>query len=216
MSAKLLNNFFFQTGKIILQDIGSKIRPGSLKNLMDTLFILCEKIGTNFSCFWHYYLNLYQHLVDTEIKMAQITSKDTILIIGCGSLPATCVLLAQKINTTIVGIDHDEKAIRDAQHLIKKKKLQKKITLKCAKGDQFSLDDYDCVFVLYGVKNHAKVLKHISETIKNDARIIYRKPQNMQDDLSVQNQNLLGLFYIKKIVHSTQFQGLDSYLLIKK
>ena len=114
MPLSLTKKFLSFSQRIFFEELGDKFNVKSLKKTMDFLYVIFEKICIKFEIISKYYLDLYQELIDKEIKMAGISSVDTILVVGCGSLPTTSVLIAKKTNAIVKGVDIDPRAINNA------------------------------------------------------------------------------------------------------
>ena len=56
-----------------------------------------------------------------EIKIANISSKDKVLHIGCGIFPSETFLIAEKTGAKVVGIDNSKRAVDLARKFIIKK-----------------------------------------------------------------------------------------------
>ena len=84
MSNTTTEKIFHSTQQIIFEKIGDKLRPGSLKNLLAFLFVIFEKIASNFEIISRNYIEIYHDVVKEEIKLANIFPNDKVLVIGCG------------------------------------------------------------------------------------------------------------------------------------
>lgn len=96
MLKKLTEKSFYILKRIFFEKFGSIFPGGSFKNVMDSLFVLFEKVSINFPLIASNYLDIYQEIVKEEIDMANISSADRILVIGSGSIPSTPIILAKK------------------------------------------------------------------------------------------------------------------------
>ena len=105
---------------IFFDIISDKFNAAPFKNFMDYLYVIFEKIAYSFKILSENYLMLYDELIKKEIVMAQITKKTNVLVIGCGSLPVTPILIALKTDADIIGIDYDKKAVDRAINFINK------------------------------------------------------------------------------------------------
>ena len=63
-------------------------------------------------------------MTNKEINLANVTKDDRILHIGCGSIPATSVLLAKKTGSEVTGIDNDFSSVKQAQSYVIKKSVR--------------------------------------------------------------------------------------------
>jgi hypothetical protein len=199
---------------LIFYRIGDKLKPGSLRTLNDYFFRIIEKIIINFRIYINNYINIYNELIEEEIKFVNITQDDNILVIGCGSIPSTCILLSGKTNAKVTGVDIDRKAIKNSINLIKKLKLEDKIKIVHFDDLKYQVKDYSIILVLFGVKNLNKLFMYLSENVKDTTKIILRSPFFF-DDLDNNYLNLKNYFYLDKKLLSKSFGNLN-ILLLKK
>lgn len=82
--------------------------------------------------FFHAYAFPYRALVDREVVLAGVMPGETILHIGCGSLPFTAVLAARLTRSPVIAIDCDADAIRRATTVVRRLGLERQIHLCCA------------------------------------------------------------------------------------
>jgi len=216
MAGKISEKFSNLFQRIFFEELGKKFRPGTFRNLMNYLYVIFEKSAYQFEFLSEYYLGFYKELVEDEIKLAQITSKDHVLVIGCGSIPATSIIIAEKTNAHITSIDIDSHAISNASLIVKKLKLEDKLILESADGHNYPIEKFDVVFVLYGVKNHDDMLKLIGKNMRDNARIIFRSVLEDGDKkiLGINQNN--DIFEIKKTKISKKLYPSISCLLVKK
>jgi len=203
--------------QLIFSTIGDQIKPGSFKRTMDIAFVLFEKIAFAFEDASIFYINVYQEIVDKELRLLNDYQLQNMLVVGSGSIPATPILLAKKNNAQIVCIDIDKHAIQKSQHLIKSMKLDDKISVKSGDGIHFSYDDYDAIFILYGMKSQKEIIDSLSKSLPQDTPVILRVVP--QDDAAlIDNKpfDLSSLFTVKDKVRSHSWGLLDSYLLENK
>jgi protein-L-isoaspartate O-methyltransferase len=147
--------------------------------------------------------------------MATITSNDNVLVIGCGSLPATSVLSAMKSKAKTVAIDCDARAVENACTFVKNIGLEGDIKIKHADGLSYPVKDYDVVYVLYGVKQQKEMLEYLAKNVNGKTRIIFRTTEDSFKNL-VGKDFLTKYFDIKKSLSSDILYTVDSYLLSKK
>jgi precorrin-6B methylase 2 len=216
MSNSLLERLLSTLQTLVFKQVGKKITTNSLKNLMDPLFIIFEKAGCKFEVISEIYLKLYQEIVIKEITMAQISPQDRVLVIGSGSLPATPVLIAQNTHAQIVSIDKDSTAVNKAAHYVKSHHLEQTLTIECADGLTYPLEQFTIVFVLYGVKKPAEMLRSIADRINQNTKVIYRAITDSQGRVTDKTLQLTTYFTNKDQVHSETLGSFDSFLLTKK
>jgi len=213
MIKKILNSLH----NLIFSTIGNHIKPGSFKRTMDIAFVLFEKIAFAFENVSKFYINVYQEMVDNELRLLKEYQLQKILVVGSGSIPATPILISKKSNSHIVCIDIDTHAIKKSVTLIKRMQLDNKITVKSGDGIHFPFEEYDAIFILYGMKSQKKIIDSLSQSLPEHIPVILRVvPQ--KDNALIDNTpfDLSSLFTVKNKVRSHSLGLLDSYLLERK
>ena len=104
---------------LFFDELGTKFEAKYLKKIMDFLYIIFEKIIIHYPPISDNYLTLYEELVKKEVNLGKINSNDKILVIGCGSLPSTTVLIYFYSKAKITSIDIDKKATFNAKKFSK-------------------------------------------------------------------------------------------------
>ncbi|MCK4365177.1 MAG: class I SAM-dependent methyltransferase [Thermoplasmatales archaeon] len=216
MAMKLSEKCFSFAKTVFFDIISSKFRAGSLKRSLDLSYVIFEKIAYNFEIFSSNYINMYCEIVEKEIRLANITSKDNVLVIGAGSLPATSVLIAQKSGASVVSIDVDKAAINKANVLIKRLDLSDKLKLVHADGRYYDFEKFDVIFVLYAIKQLDEIFEKISKKIKTDTRVIYRSVFDKETNTIKSRIDLSKFLEVKNIVKSENISPAASALLLKK
>jgi 2-polyprenyl-3-methyl-5-hydroxy-6-metoxy-1,4-benzoquinol methylase len=216
MTKTITDRFFSFAQQIFYKGISPKFRTGSLKTFMDSMYIFFEKFALHFDILSSYYLRLYDELVEKEVNMAKVTSDDLILVIGCGSLPATSLLIAMKTKAKIVSIDIDNEAIHNASWFIKHLNFEDRMKTENVDGLHYPVQRFDVIFVLYGVKQQKEILKYLSHNMKKNARVIYRTTDDVQKEILGGSLYLSTLFHVENRVRSEKLYSMESYLLLKK
>lgn len=216
MLKSVSNKLFAYAIIVFFQKFPHKFRVTSLKNLIDFAYIIFEKFAYSFDIIADYYIEFYNEIVEKEIKMAKITSNDLVLVIGCGSIPATSVLISKKTNARTVSIDYDSKAIKKADLFSNKIKLERVMSFKHANGLNYQINNYDVIFILYGVKQQREVLENISKNMNFNARVIYRTTHDIIDEKVGGIDFLSKFFIIIEYFNSDKIILSKSYLLKKK
>jgi precorrin-6B methylase 2 len=215
MSKKILG-VLLSFAKKIFFDLSPKFRTGSLKYFVDHTYVYLEKIAFKFDFLASYYIDLYDEIVEKEVSMADISENDYVLVIGCGSLPATSILIKRKTNARTVSIDIDPNAVKNALVFLQSHKPPINIELEEANGLFYKLEQFDVIFLLYGIKQQNEMLDTISNKMKGTSRVVFRSSEDMV------NQTFGGLDFLKEKftvdqkVTSDSMTSLVSYLLLKK
>ncbi len=216
MLRRITEGFFSLFIYIFYRQIGTKFRTDALKFFWDIFFVVLEKIGFKFDVISSNYIKLYDDIVEKEICMAKISSKDRILVIGCGSLPATTALIAMKTKAEITTIDTDLKAAHEASYFFKNLNLERQITVEHADGLKYPISKFDVIFVLYGVQQQKEILNYLAENMQDTTKIIFRTVCDTQGRLSNKSIDVSRLFLVKDHVSSEYLGSVDSLLLLKK
>ncbi len=216
MATSRLEQIFSFLQHLLFQQIGSKIRTNFLKNIMDSSFIIFEKIGSKFEVFATIYLNMYQEILQQEIALANISEHDRVLVIGSGSLPVTPILIVRNTDALTVAIDVDATAVKNATRYVQSKFLEKMIQIENADGQTYPVEQFNVIIIVYGVKNLKELLRHIASQMKQDTRVIFRTITDMQGKILDKSLDLSKYFVIKKQIRTEGIGSIDSFLLMKK
>jgi len=177
------------------------------KKLLDKLYNIYEIIFTNISFFSFLYLKLHEPSVKKEIAMADVHPSDKVLHIGCGAIPYSLIIFSKETHAQITGIDNQSRSITSAEKYIKK---YKNIHVQKAAGETYDVSSFEIILISYGVGDIEAVLKNALEHLKNNGKIILRKPITETTDYI---DSVLATYSIKKLrLLLTQ----ESYLLVKK
>lgn len=113
-----------------------------------------------------------------EIKRAGIISTDKILVIGCGILPSTLIILAEETHAYLTGIDNNNKIANLAKTYINKKGLCNKINIEIGDGLNYPVDEFDVIFIAINVWPIDQILQHLAHDMKTGSRLVYREFEN--------------------------------------
>lgn len=112
--------------------------------------------------------------VENEIKAGCIRKSDKVLIIGCGSFPATATIIAELIGSEITAIDNRRIEINLAKKYIKKIGLNK-VLIEYGDGCNYSVKDFNVIVVNSSVHPRGKVFDIIFQTSRKGCRVIIRE-----------------------------------------
>jgi len=211
-----MERFFILVQSVVFRRIGNSFPTNSFKRFMDRLFVTVEKIGSKFQIFSEQYLNMYQEIVEKEIRMSPVKKKDRILIIGSGSLPTTAVLFALKTKASIVAIDKDPQAVDAATNYVKQFSLGNRLIIEHADGFSYPLSGFDVIVVLYGVTQQAEMIEHLAIHMHSDTRVIVRIVTDTKGNILDDQINLSKYFVVKEQARSESLGSVVSFLLMKK
>lgn len=199
-----------------LKNFSMKMNGLFVKKLADFIFSLGEIIVIKMDKLLPIYIRYYNDIVDEEIKMADISKDDQVLHIGCGPVPSTSVLIAQKTHASVTGIDKDVRAITGAQSCIQMLRLTDPIKVKHANALDFSIKDFDVIVFSQGVEPRYKILDKISRSMTTGTRVLFRTVSNVHGELTDSDIVLNDLFTLKNKVAHKQHGLLVSVILLKK
>ncbi len=170
-----------------------------------------ELLAVKSNLFHNYLINMRKPVFLKEIDMAEITSKDRILLIGAGIFPSETVLIAETTNAKIVGIDNCKNAVKLAKKYVNKKQLNDKVIIKYADGVDFPIKDFDVIFIAINVYPIDSVLMHLSKNVEKGTKIMCKSIKNDIEEI-IKKLKLEDTFIISKKIENPKSQ---SFLLKK-
>jgi precorrin-6B methylase 2 len=216
MLKSLIEKIFSILQYIIFNIVAPKMHADLLKNFVDSCFAIFEKIACRFKFLAKYYLKIFEELVENEIKILNISEKNSVLVIGGGSVPVTPILIAMKTGANVESIDFYQKAIIDSKKVIESFEIKAKIKIIHAHGQSYPLERFDVIFIVYGIKWEKELLNHIAKNMKETTQLIFRTTVTVDKTKEDKINTLSKLFDVKKVVRTKSFGQTDSILLKKK
>ena len=162
------------------------------------------------------YIDSYLETIQKEIRLANISESHKILNLGCGAIPATCILLAKKTNATITGIEKNLKSVKSAKIISTKLKLDKRIEIKHSNAMNAQLHDFDIIIIANGINPYYKVLKRVATDMKDDAMVILRTFSQRNGETADKDNFLKHFYILGNKISCTKSGFLISVLLYKK
>lgn len=147
-----------------------------------------------------------------EIKMAMITPKDNILLIGGGFLPSESIIITETTNAKVVTIDNNPRACKHANAFLKKRGLSDKIIVKHGDGVNFPVEKFNVVFIAISVWPINSVFKNLTIKLRENARIMCKCYK--EDIMNILNHE--GIVDSLKLVSKIDNPSSKSYLFVKK
>ncbi len=132
-----------------------------------------EKIFSRSRFLTGIYASLYKQIVKREIVVANITKKDIVLHIGCGSIPYTSLHIARLTGARVVAIDSDVKAVRSAQRVVRKRKLSSQIQVFHWNGVSPFKREFTLAFLSLQAEPKAEIIKALRERM-DPLRVVAR------------------------------------------
>ncbi|KYK19923.1 hypothetical protein AYK24_04770 [Thermoplasmatales archaeon SG8-52-4] len=216
MPLEITKRLFTLIRYLFFEGLSVKFPPGTAKKLIDFLYVTFEKISIKFDLLSSYYLEMYQEIVDKEIKMAGISSKDQVVVIGCGSLPITAVLVAKISKAHVVAIDNDKRAVNEAAKYIRKQHLENRVDIEYADGKLFQINSFDVIYLAYGLKKKEEIFDVLIKSSKKNSRIIFRTVIGTDEEKKKNITELSKWFLVKDSIKSDIMPPSGSYLLFRK
>ncbi len=141
--------------------------------MIKQLIIQLEKIASYSKWGINRYTKPYETIVANEIALGEITQTDTVLNIGCGSIPFTAILLAQKTGCKVKALDHDKQAVKNAKRVVTRLNLSDLITVYEHHGESFDEYSFDKAILALQVSPLQEVLAQMDT---HEKTIIIRLP----------------------------------------
>lgn len=184
----------------------------NLKRKLLCIFFSCMEIFAVKSTLVHrFYKKWIGQIFCDEYTLANVTSDDTVLHIGCGSLPTMSILAAQNAGAKMVSIDNDLRTVHRAQRYINQQKLSDFITVEYGDGRNYQAEMFDVIFIALNVTPIDAVFRHLATTSKTSVRIVCRDFGNGVFRM-LKSDEFSNIFMIKSILkHSMN----NSLLIIK-
>ena len=143
---------------------------------------LIEWLGTRWPAFGDWYRRVfYDKMIRSEAEKCSLRPGMKVLHIGSGPLPMTSISLSL-IGFSVVAVDFDLTAIKEAKERVKELGLTKRIKFVQADGADISSQGFDAVWISLHVQTKEKVLNKVYSDLKPGGKIVFR---NSRDWLSL-------------------------------
>lgn len=149
--------------------------------------------------------------------MLDVNRKTKILHIGCGSLPLTVKYLYKYTPAElIVGIDNTMRAVKNAKLYLNREDIRGRVKIEYGDGISYELEDFDIIFLSWGVEPREKVLHNIFGRMRKNGKLVLRLPS--QDCLDEKLKRMINehSMVITNQVSRPFFGSAVSILLMKK
>ena len=147
-----------------------------------------------------------------EIKLAGVTEKDKVLLIGCGIYPSESMIIADQTKAKVVCIDNSKKAVNKAKQIVEKKGLSNLVEIKYADGINYPPAEFDVIFIAINVWPIDLVFRNLSKNMKTNSRVLCKSLKNDIIDV-FENEGFSKNFKVESKLENPKTQ---SFLLIKK
>ncbi len=192
-----------------LRDVSRKV-ANAFWALLDYLSCKMTKLATT-------YEKIIGEKYEKESKTFDITNSHHVLHIGCGSYPVTALTLAKMNGSEIVGIDNNQKIIRQANEMVRKRQLEDRVTIIYGDGRSYPVDRFDTIIISGCSSPKMQILGHVLSTAKSQSKIIVRDldmntktiRECINNHQDVRLVNTLGNYPVTRL-------GWQSFYLVKK
>ncbi len=134
-----------------------------------------EKIAANSRALSALYMMPYNKVLDRELALTTVGEDDVVLNIGCGAIPFTAILLAQKTDAFVYAIDRDRHAVRAAKRVVRKHKLEDRIEVVLHDAANPFPHAFTLAFLSLQAQPKAKIVKTLQESMQ-PFRLLARVP----------------------------------------
>ncbi|MCD6572083.1 MAG: class I SAM-dependent methyltransferase [Thermoplasmata archaeon] len=163
--------------KIVYDFTNNKIDPLKIKKLNDFIYSFIENFFVKFDFLASSYASIYEDSVKRELSLLDVTRKTKILHIGCGFLPLTVKYLYKYTPAElIVGIDNTMRAVKNARLYLTKENIRGRVKIEYGDGVSYKLEDFDIIFLSWGVEPREKVLHNIFGSMRKNGKVVLRLP----------------------------------------
>lgn len=138
------------------------------------MFVLLEFLAVKNKFFFRFYTQWIGDIFVDEFHMANVTSQDMVLHIGCGSLPTMSIMGAKNAHAKVTAIDNNLHVVKRAQRYVHKQGLSDLITVTHADGKSYPVETFDVIFIAINVLPIDTVFRHLAMNAKPQVRIICR------------------------------------------
>jgi len=156
-------------------------------NAIGKLLIFLTKKASNY--FWEItdilsnkfdkFAEIYEKSIESQYKLEYetigISQDKKVLHIGCGAYPMTEITLAKLFGAEITGIDKSPNAVKLAEEVIHKYKLDNKIKIEHGDGVNYPVNNFDVIIISSCSYPKIKILHHIFNCAKKHSIIIVRE-----------------------------------------
>ena len=137
-----------------------------------------EKRIVKYPLFFRLYSYPYKNILKKEIALADISKKDRVLNIGCGSVPFSAIYTAQLTGANVFGIDIDEEACNKAVDLVRRLDLENKLKIFVDNGVTVDPSGYTVILIALQAAPKKDILQNLLQNADKGTRIIFRIPRH--------------------------------------
>jgi len=151
--------------------------------LHNRLIRVVEKVLEGSKLLTDLYIRFFRKMTVDEFSKVFLPEDARVLIIGCGSIPHTAVIVGKEKPWKIVGVDRDKDAVQKARALVERYGLSERVDVVEGDGLTVDLSGYELVVLAHGVEPKDKILKRIAEEIDSRTTILFRTTWDFLDSV---------------------------------
>jgi 2-polyprenyl-3-methyl-5-hydroxy-6-metoxy-1,4-benzoquinol methylase len=201
---------------LFLKNFSLKMNAFSFKKLSDHMFAVAEKFVIKLKKFLPLYVKYYDDMINKEITATKISKSDKVIHMGCGPVPSTSILIAEKTGATVTAIDRNSRSVEEASSCIHLLNLNGRVQIKHADALNFPIEKFDIIIISHGIEPRDEILGYVSRSINDNARVIFRTFSSGDGEITQHDILLKNLFKIDKTVSHENHGLLISVILFKK
>ncbi|HEC81675.1 MAG TPA: methyltransferase domain-containing protein [Thermoplasmatales archaeon] len=149
--------------------------------LHNRLVRFVEKLLENSRLLTDFYIRFFRKMTVDEFSRVPLPKDARVLIIGCGSIPHTAIIVAKEKPWKVVGVDRDNEAVQKARSLVERYGLGDRVRVVEGDGLSFDLSGYDLVVVAHGVEPKSRILERIVEEMDGKTTVLFRTTWDFLD-----------------------------------
>lgn len=178
----------------------------SLKGIHDKIIFNLELILERSKFLSNLYTKFFTKMTLEEFSMAGIDplKNANVLVIGCGPVPHTLIILGKNTRWNIKGIDKDINAVERARNMIRENNLEDRVRVENEEGLNVDLKEYELIVIAYGVEPKEKVLERVLNEKPSNAKVIYRTTWEIFD-IIYGKENLPRGAFVKSLYYRPDF-----------
>ncbi len=144
---------------------------------------LIEYLACRFSLFYYLSMLYYRGMVRREVRLANITSKDRVLVVGGGPCPHTAILIHKLTGATVTAVDNDFVCVKSAIRLINRLGLADRVRILHRNGLSLSTEHYTVVILALQLSPKLEIIRSLERQAKPGDRILIRLAKESLADL---------------------------------
>lgn len=118
----------------------------------------------------------YKKVVQREVELARITSRDRVLNVGCGAIPFTAIHVANLTGAQVWAMDRDGEAVEHARFCLKKMGMTGQIQVIEGDASLCIPSNFTAAIVALQAEPKALILDNMLSSALQESRLVFRHP----------------------------------------